>query len=187
MPRIPEPGAYIPPSELPAGVVPLSAAQRAGMTHMQAQKSADVTRQLEDVLTQMRLHDALPMPPVSAPLSDVVMVSTGLAAVVPTSAPLASMAGMGVGGMKGPDAESAAYASIIKSYASVGDEIGAEEVVRQLRERNVKPDVVMYNALMSAYAMNGNIVGAEVSARACWLGLGWHACQDVAVEVRQHY
>lgn len=54
------------------------------------------------------------------------------------------------------DPNAMAYASIIKSYASVGDEGGAEDVLRRLKEKNIKPDVVMYNALLSAYATNGN-------------------------------
>jgi len=77
--------------------------------------------------------------------------------------PTAEMGGIGTTppGLAGLDQSAVAYASIIKSFASVGDETGAEEALRQLKDRNVKPDVVMYNALLSAYATNGNVEGAE--------------------------
>jgi len=64
-------------------------------------------------------------------------------------------------GLPGSDQSNVAYASIIKSFASIGDETGAEEALSQLKDKNVKPDVVMYNALLSAYAANGNVEGAE--------------------------
>lgn len=45
----------------------------------------------------------------------------------------------------------------------MGDEGGAEDVLRRLKEKNIKPDVVMYNALLSAYATNGNWQVRQVS------------------------
>lgn len=53
------------------------------------------------------------------------------------------------------------YASIIKSFASVGDETGAEDALRRMQEQGKVPTAIEYNALLSAYATNGNFEGAE--------------------------
>ena len=60
-----------------------------------------------------------------------------------------------------PSPESSQHVSIIKSYANIGDEKGAEEALSNLLKCNVRPDVVLYNSLLSAYATNGNYQGAE--------------------------
>ena len=77
-----------------------------------------------------------------------------------TSPPLAGPVAPPMG-LHAPLDNAAAYASIIRSYASVGDESGAEGVMKQLEDGAVRPDVVMYNALLGAYAVNGNHEGAE--------------------------